>query len=238
MQVVLQAPLTGWALPLSEVPDPVFSQGLAGPGYAIDPTVSMLTAPCSGEIVQLHRCLHALTVKRSDGLEVLMHIGIDTVKLNGQGFKPRVKVGDRVQAGDPLLEFDSDLIATRCHSLITVVVIPENPAVTGVTASEGKVTQGSDWLKVEWKQSDLAKESQDTGKLPVEKSGRWLELPNPSGMHARPAAQLLALVRDLPGNVWLEKRDGRSSARSLVGILGLGLGPKDEVRLVHTQLSD
>lgn len=242
MQVVLQAPLTGWALPLSEVPDPVFSQGLAGPGYAIDPTVSVLKAPCAGEVVQLHRCLHALTVRRADGLEVLMHVGIDTVKLNGQGFKPRVKVGDHVEAGAPLLEFDSDLIATRCRSLITVVVIPENPAVTGVSASEGKVSQGSDWLKVEVTKPDLGaplyNAGQDTGKMAAEKTGRWLELPNPSGMHARPAAQLLALVKDLPGNLWLEKRGGRASARSLVGILGLGLGPQDEVRLVHTHLTD
>ncbi|MBX3166297.1 MAG: phosphoenolpyruvate--protein phosphotransferase [Candidatus Eremiobacteraeota bacterium] len=242
MQVILQAPLTGWALPLSEVPDPVFSQGLAGPGYAIDPTVSVLKAPCAGEVVQLHRCLHALTVRRGDGLEVLMHVGIDTVKLNGQGFKPRVKVGDRVEAGAPLLEFDSDLIATRCRSLITVVVIPENPAVTGVDASQGKVLQGSDWLKVEVKQPDLAaplyNAAEDTGKMPAEKIGRWLELPNPSGMHARPAARLLILVKDLPGNIYLEKRSGRASARSLVGILGLGLGPKEEVRLVHTHLSE
>ncbi len=237
MQVVLQAPLTGWALPLGEVPDPVFSQGLAGPGYAIDPTVSVLKAPCAGEVVQLHRCLHALTVRRSDGLEVLMHVGIDTVKLNGQGFKPRVKVGDKVEAGAPLLEFDSDLIATRCRSLITVVVIPENPAVRGVSAAEGKVSQGSDWLKVEVKEADLGAPLYSAAEA-TEKTGAWIELPNPSGMHARPAAQLLALVKDLPGNLWLEKRTGRASARSLVGILGLGLGPNEEVRLVHTHLSE
>lgn len=242
MQVILQAPLTGWALPLSEVPDPVFSQGLAGLGYAIDPTVSVLQAPCAGEVVQLHRCLHALTVRRSDGLEVLMHVGIDTVKLNGQGFKPRVKVGDQVEAGAPLLEFDSDLIATRCRSLITVVVIPENPSVTGVKAREGKVTQGSDWLQIEVKQPDLAaplyNAAQETGKMSAQKAGGWLQLPNPSGMHARPAARLLTLVKELPGDIFLEKRSGRASARSLVGILGLGLGPQEEVRLVHTHLTE
>lgn len=240
MQVVLQAPLTGWALPLSEVPDPVFSQGLAGQGYAIDPVVSVLKAPCAGEVVQLHRSLHALTLRRSDGLEVLMHVGIDTVKLNGQGFKARVKVGDRVEAGAELLEFDSDLIATRCRSLITVVVIPENPSVTGVHASEGKITQGADWLKVDLKEVDpgpaLFRSGGETGEMKAESAGRWLVLPNPSGMHARPAAQLLTLVKGLPGDIWLETRRARASARSLVGILGLGLAPKDEVRLVHNGL--
>lgn len=243
MQVVLQAPLTGWALPLSEVPDPVFSQGLAGPGYAIDPTVSLLRAPCAGEVVQLHRCLHAVTVRRADGMEVLMHVGIDTVKLNGQGFKARVKVGDRVEAGAPLLEFDCDLIATRCRSLITVVVIPENPAVMAVNALEGKVQQGADWLKVDMRAAEpdlsapLYKATGETGKMAAEKAGPWLILPNPSGMHARPAAQLLTLLKELPGAVYLETRSSRASARSLVGVLGLGLGPQDEVRLVHTHLS-
>lgn len=239
MQVVLQAPLTGWALPLSEVPDPVFSQGLAGPGYAIDPTVSLLQAPCAGEVVQLHRCLHAVTVRRADGLEVLMHVGIDTVKLNGQGFKARVKVGDRVEAGSPLLEFDCDLIATRCRSLITVVVIPENPAVTAVQAHEGKIQQGADWLRVDVRslETPVYQSAGETGQMALERAGAWLTLPNPSGMHARPAAQLLTLVKELPGTIWLESRSGRASARSLVGILGLGLGPQDEVRLVHTELS-
>jgi phosphoenolpyruvate-protein phosphotransferase len=240
MQVVLQAPLTGWALPLSEVPDPVFSQGLAGQGYAIDPVVSLLKAPCAGEVVQLHRSLHALTIRRSDGVEVLIHVGIDTVKLNGQGFKARVKVGDRVEAGAELLEFDSDLIATRCRSLITVVVIPENPSVTAVHASEGKVTQGADWLKVNLKEADLGaplyRSGGETAEIKAESAGRWLELPNPSGMHARPAAQLLALVKELPGDIWLETRRARASARSLVGILGLGLAPQAEVRLVHNGL--
>ncbi|MFN8607398.1 MAG: phosphoenolpyruvate--protein phosphotransferase [Vulcanimicrobiota bacterium] len=234
MQVVLQAPLTGWAMPLSEVPDPVFSQGLAGPGYAIDPVVSLLKSPCAGEVVQLHRSLHAVTIRREDGVEVLMHVGIDTVKLNGQGFKARVKVGDRVEAGTELLEFDSDLIATRCRSLITVVVIPENPAVTSVQAEEGKVLQGADWLRLELKaESDCGRQA---SQKKAEQAGRWLVLPNPSGMHARPAAQLLALVKGWPGDIWLESRRGRASARSLVGILGLGLGPQEEVRLVHTDL--
>ncbi|MBT9583097.1 phosphoenolpyruvate--protein phosphotransferase [bacterium] len=233
MEVVLQAPLTGWALPLSEVPDPVFSQGLAGPGFAIDPTESRLQSPCAGEVVQLHRCLHAVTVRRGDGLEVLMHVGIDTVKLGGQGFVARVKVGDLVEVGTPLLEFDSDLIATQCCSLITVVVIPENSAVRFVQGKEGCIAAGQDWLTVH------TQASHDAGPIEAkpEQAGEWLELPNPSGMHARPAARLLGLVKDLSGQVWLESERGRSSARSLVGILGLGLGPKDRVRVVHTDLS-
>jgi len=234
VSITLQAPLSGWALPLSEVPDPVFAQGLAGPGYAIDPTVSVLRAPCSGQVVQLHRCLHALTLRRPDGLEVLIHVGIDTVKLAGEGFVPRVKVGDQVSEGALLLEFDSDLIATRCRSLITVMVLPENPAVASVKAQEGLVAQGQDWMTV-----DLSAPLTQVGSAPEpgEVPGDWLELPNPCGMHARPAARLLSLVKDLPGSVWLESSQGKASARSLVAVLGLGLGPGDRVRVLHTALS-
>jgi phosphocarrier protein FPr len=211
----------------------VFSQGLAGPGYAIDPTGTVLQAPCAGEVVQLHRCLHAVTLRRNDGLEVLMHVGIDTVKLGGKGFVARVKVGDRVESGAPLLEFDADLIATQCLSLITVVVIPENPAVQSVHGQVGQVTSGKAWLTVSLQGGGHAEEACAR----PEQVGEWLELPNPSGMHARPAARLLALLKELPGPVWLECPRGRASARSLVGILGLGLGPKERVRLIYTDLS-
>lgn len=233
MEVTLQAPLTGWAMPLSEVPDPVFSQGLAGPGYAIDPTVAVLTAPCAGQVVQLHRCLHAVTLRRSDGVEVLMHVGIDTVQLGGQGFVARVKIGDQVASGAPLLEFDPDLIATRCKSLVTVVVIPDNPRVKSVVARDGKVSSGSDWLTLR-----LEGEGEATAVAAApEQAGEWLELPNPMGMHARPAARLLALARESTGDVWLESQSGRASMRSLVAILGLGLAHRDKVRLVHTALT-
>jgi phosphoenolpyruvate-protein phosphotransferase len=228
----LLAPLTGWSLPLEEVPDPVFAQGLAGQGYAIDPAESVLRSPCAGEVSQIHRCLHALTIRREDGLEVLMHVGIDTVQLQGQGFRPLVKVGDRVLAGQKLLEFDADLIALRCRSLITVIVVPEHPALRSLKGLVGRVESGQSWLDLDLQGVEM-QVAQAEGE---ERTGDWIELPNPSGMHARPAAKLLQLVKPLPGSIWLEGPRGRSSARSLVGILGLGLAPKERVRLVHTQL--
>ena len=229
----LLAPLTGWSLPLAEVPDPVFSQGLAGMGYAIDPAESILRSPCSGEVVQLHRCLHALTIRRADGVEVLMHVGIDTVQLKGEGFKPLVKVGDKVTPGQELLEFDADLIARRCRSLITVIVVPEHPSLRSLKGPEGRIEAGQSWLELDLRGVEMAVEQAQGEEQP----GRWLELPNPSGMHARPAARLLQLVKLLPGSVWLEGPRGRASARSLVAILGLGLSPKEQVRIVHTQLT-
>lgn len=232
-ETILQAPLTGWALPLAEVPDPVFAQGLAGAGSAIDPTESRLYSPCSGEIVGFHRCLHALTMRSDHGVEILMHVGIDTVKLQGKGFTPLVKAGDKVLAGTPLLDFDSDLIARECRSLVTVLLIPAGDSVQGLQASAGTVAHGQDWMRFE----TTAPAAATAAPVGEELAGRWLELPNPSGMHARPAARLLALVREVPGTVWVESERERAQARSLVAVLGLGLARGDKLRLVGQAVS-
>jgi multiphosphoryl transfer protein len=230
---ILQAPLTGWALPLAEVPDPVFAQGMAGAGSAIDPTESRLYAPCSGEIVGFHRCLHALTMRTDAGVEILMHVGIDTVQLQGAGFTPLVKAGDKVAAGTPLLDFDSDLIARKCRSLVTVVLVPGSDSVRDLHVGAGTVQHGDDWMRFVIEGSPAPVPSAASG---AEVTGRWLELPNPAGMHARPAARLLALARELPGTLWVESERERVQARSLVAVLGLGLGRGDKLRLVAAGL--
>ena len=116
--------------PLERVPDPVFSQKLAGDGISIDPTDNILRAPCPGEIVQQHAAGHAVTLKTAGDLEVLMHVGIDTVTLKGKGFTPRVKIGDRVDTGAALIEFDLDYVATNAKSLLTEVIISNGERVT------------------------------------------------------------------------------------------------------------
>src|SRR5689334_2499092 len=97
--LVLHPPLSGVVYPLERIPDPVFAQKLVGDGISIDPTDSLLVAPCAGEVMQLHPAFHAVTLRAAGGVEVLMHIGIDTVSLKGAGFRPRAKVGDHVAAG-------------------------------------------------------------------------------------------------------------------------------------------
>ncbi|UBF27376.1 PTS glucose transporter subunit IIA [Kovacikia minuta CCNUW1] len=109
--ILLRAPLSGHLVPIEQVPDPVFAQKMVGDGISIDPISQTLVAPCDGEVIQLHPANHAVTLKTGEGLEVLMHIGLDTVALKGQGFTPKVKMGDRVQSGDALIEFDADYVA-------------------------------------------------------------------------------------------------------------------------------
>ena len=95
------APVSGEYLPLAEVSDPVFSQGVMGDGYAVDPTDGVICAPVSGEIALIQDTLHAFMIRTPNGGEVLVHIGIDTVDLGGEGFEGLAKVADKVDAGDP-----------------------------------------------------------------------------------------------------------------------------------------
>src|SRR5450759_3260696 len=109
--LTLKAPLSGFLVPIERVPDPVFAQKMVGDGIALDPISQTLVAPCDGEIVMLHPAHHALTLVTAGGIELLMHIGLDTINLKGEGFTARVKNGDKVKAGAPLIDFDADYIA-------------------------------------------------------------------------------------------------------------------------------
>src|SRR5512144_2885431 len=123
MLISLKAPLTGVLMPIEQVPDPVFAQKMVGEGVSIDPLSDHLLAPCDGEIIHLHPSAHAVTIRTAGDLEVLLHIGLDTVKMRGEGFSPKVKVGDQVRAGDELIAFDLDKVATTAKSLLTQLVI-------------------------------------------------------------------------------------------------------------------
>jgi glucose-specific phosphotransferase system IIA component len=129
-KLTLLAPVSGVIYPLERVPDPVFSQKLAGDGISIDPTDNILRAPCPGEIIQQHAAGHAVTLKAAGDVEVLMHVGIDTVALKGKGFTSRVKIGDKVDTGAPLIEFDLDYVATNAKSLLTEVIISNGERVS------------------------------------------------------------------------------------------------------------
>src|SRR5258706_16460803 len=117
------APMDGWCAPLEEVPDPVFAGRMLGDGVAIDPVIGLLTAPCAGVIVTVAAGAHAVSIRSAEGIEVLVHVGIDTVQLGGRGFEILVRPGQSVAAGDALLRFDLDAIARVAKSLMTPIVI-------------------------------------------------------------------------------------------------------------------
>lgn len=122
-EILIGAPVTGRMMSLEEVPDETFAQKIIGEGFAIDPTEGVVRAPFDGKVVQVFRTGHAIGIVSNEGVEVLIHIGIDTVKMNGEGFKPLVSQGEEVRAGDALIEFDLELVRKNAKSTITPVVV-------------------------------------------------------------------------------------------------------------------
>lgn len=116
---VLAAPLSGMVVSITDVPDPTFSERMLGDGIAIDPISETLVAPCDGMITQLHKASHALTLTTANGIEILMHIGLETVLLKGNGFTPMVREGDKVRKGDKLIAFDQGYLVENAVSLLT-----------------------------------------------------------------------------------------------------------------------
>ncbi|PGM58167.1 PTS glucose transporter subunit IIA [Bacillus cereus] len=137
------APLTGAVKNIEEVPDPVFAGRMMGDGVAIDPTEGVVVSPVDGEIVQLFHTKHAIGIKTKNGTEILIHVGLETVKMEGEGFEAHVSEGQAVKAGDKLITFDLELIREKAKSTITPIVITNTDATesikttVGVTATKG-----------------------------------------------------------------------------------------------------
>jgi len=131
------APVDGRALALTDVPDPVFSQGMVGYGAAIDPPHQVVdaVAPVSGTLLRLMP--HAYVIMTADGVGILVHLGLDTVALNGAGFTAHVSQGDTVTAGQPIITFDVPAIVAAGYSpVIPVVVMDEREASNVAAGSE------------------------------------------------------------------------------------------------------
>ncbi|QHE51031.1 PTS glucose transporter subunit IIA [Pontibacillus sp. HMF3514] len=151
---VLVSPLNGKILELSEVPDPVFSQKMMGDGLAIEPSEGKVVSPVEAEIVQLFPTKHAVGLKTDSGLEVLIHIGLETVSMEGEGFEGHVEVGDKVKPGDDLISFDMDLVNEKAKSTITPVILTNGDDVveSKEVLNTGEATKGeTELLKVNLK---------------------------------------------------------------------------------------
>lgn len=117
------SPVNGRVVPLEEVPDPVFAEKMMGEGIAIEPTDETIVSPIDAEVVQVFETKHAIGLKTQMGLELLLHIGLDTVNLKGEGFETFVKAGDKVSAGDKLVTFEKAFIEANAKSSITPVIV-------------------------------------------------------------------------------------------------------------------
>jgi glucose-specific phosphotransferase system IIA component len=147
--LTLVSPMAGSILPITDVPDATFAEKVLGDGFAIDPSEGVVYAPVNCEVVNVFRTQHALGLVTDSGVEILIHVGLDTVKMEGRGFKSLVKVGDKVKAGDRLLEFDLNQIRSEGKSTISPVVITNMQVLKSFNVlREGSVAAKENILKV------------------------------------------------------------------------------------------
>ena len=142
------APLDGEVLPLEKLPDETFATAILGPGCGIEPTGDTVYAPFDGTVTTLADTLHAVGLMSDDGIEVLIHVGMDTVEMNGKGFKALVKEGDKVKAGTPLLKVDLDAIKAAGHPTATAIIVTNGDDLGELKMlAEGDVLAGTPLFK-------------------------------------------------------------------------------------------
>lgn len=137
-ELIIGSPMKGEVCPLSEVNDPVFGEKILGDGLAIKPLTGKLVAPVNGTVGMLFDTKHAISLISEQGAEVLIHVGLDTVNLKGKFYKSFVKTGDKVKAGDLLLEFDIEQIKAAGYDVITPVIICNTAAYSEIIPVTGK----------------------------------------------------------------------------------------------------
>jgi multiphosphoryl transfer protein len=230
----LKAPLTGVLVPIEQVPDPVFAQKMVGEGVSIDPLSDRLLAPCDGEVSHVHPAAHAVTIRTLGDLEVLLHIGLDTLKMRGEGFDAKVKIGDQVRTGDELVSFDLDKVATSAKSLLTQMVITNTDLISSFTPRTGLVTAGTDDVAEVTLAGGEGEAAAEGAPAPA---GRTVTsdaviIPNPEGLHARPAAVLANLAQKYESDLRLKRGDDQANAKSVMAIMGLEVLTGHKVQVI------
>lgn len=147
--IVLAAPIKGKAVSLSEVSDPTFNSGMLGKGIAIIPSEGKVYAPVDGEVGMVFDTLHAISMTSADGVEVLIHIGLDTVQMKGEGFEAHVQAGAQVKTGDLLISMDLDKIKAAGYDTISPVIICNTDDYADVQeTANGDVQPGDSVIKI------------------------------------------------------------------------------------------
>ncbi|MBO7238474.1 MAG: phosphoenolpyruvate--protein phosphotransferase [Elusimicrobiaceae bacterium] len=227
---IVFAPTDGQLRPIEQVPDPAFAQKMLGDGLAIVPTSPYIVAPFDATVSNLHKSLHAITLK-SGSVEILIHIGVESVSLKGKGFKALVAQCQSVKLGQKLIEFDPDFLAknTPCNWVITVVTSPDGAVLNKTTLTQLTAAKDNLFSLVGIAGADV---------IPAEKTqtGDWvysrpITISNENGLHARPAAALAQAAKKYPFAIELEYDGKTADAKSLVAVMGLAITQQAQVRL-------
>ena len=140
--------MTGQVIELEKVEDQVFSSKMMGDGYAIEPSDGKVVSPVDGEITVAFPTGHAYGIKTKDGKEILLHLGIDTVELEGKGFTPHVKVGDKVKAGDHIADMDLELIRKENKPLTSMLIFTSGETVNIKKPDEMVTIEETDIIEI------------------------------------------------------------------------------------------
>jgi phosphocarrier protein len=227
-ELTLSAPLSGPVLTLAKVPDPVFASGAMGDGIAIDPLNDTLHAPCAGVVVHVARTGHALTLRADNGAELLLHLGLDTVELQGQGFSMLVKEGARVANGQPLLRYDLDKVAQQCKSLVSLLILTNSQDFQARPITLKSVKVGEPLLHIIRRQTSSAQV--DTEFAGAEIVG-LVRIAHRGGLHARPAALIRQTAQGFKSKSQLHFAGKSATCDSLIGLMGLAIGEQAEVQV-------
>ena len=232
-QLKLVAFASGIVVPIDAVPDPVFAGRMLGDGLAIDPSEGVLQAPCNGVITQLHASHHACILESESGARMLLHIGIDTVLLKGEGFTPRVVQGDAVRTGQPLIDFDMAVLKSHGKPTITMLVI-ENGEEFRIDwrAESQSIVTGDELMTVVAANAPAAVvASAPSESAELETANGWAVVRHAGGLHARPCALLANAVKKFAAAVEVRAHGKSANARSATAIMGLAIGEGEEVEI-------
>ncbi|MCU0074868.1 phosphoenolpyruvate--protein phosphotransferase [Pseudomonas koreensis] len=226
-ELTLSAPLSGPVLTLAKVPDAVFASGAMGDGIAIDPLNDTLYSPCAGVVIHVARTGHALTVRADNGAELLLHLGLDTVELQGEGFSMLVKEGARVSNGQPLLRYDLDKVGRQCKSLVSLLILTNSQDFQARPITLKTVKVGEPLLHIVARHTAAA----NTEELGGPKVHGHVQVAHRGGLHARPAALIRQTAQGFKSQSQLHFAGKSASCNSLIGLMGLAIGEQDEVQV-------
>lgn len=226
-QIQVQAPVQGMIVPLAENPDPVFAQKMAGDGICVDPTSEEVRAPIAGELVLVHPSMHAFTIRSPEGIELLTHVGIDTMGLRGEGFSLLAEQGAEVKAGQAILRFNAAQVGEKARSLLTAVLVTNPERIARFDGQAGFVEASAPLMQLELSSAAAAPaEAAPSGDI---QRSQPIILPNPSGLHARPAAVLANIAQRFSSQLILQLEGREANAKSVTSVMMLNTKKGDAI---------
>lgn len=229
--MMLNAPFSGPVITLNNVPDPVFASGAMGDGMAIDPLGDVLHAPFAGQVMTVARTLHAINLRADDGSEWLLHVGIDTVELNGEGFEVLVMEGQRVTQGQPLLRMDLDQVARHSRSLVSPFILLNGDRFKLAPIAGLCAVEVGDPLSQVVPRDAPTPASATLAATPVHEVRGKVRLAHEGGLHARPAALIRQAAQAFGSRIHLHFAGASASADSITSLMSLGVREWEEVEV-------